>query len=82
MAAAKERGRPMGRQRKIEGWPMWRGEKGGGERKRGCRCGGARGAAAKDIGAAAKERGAADGARREGRRRNQEGRPMGRGERG
>ena len=86
-AAAKVRGAAdvagrEGRRRKKEGLPMWRGERGGGERyrgggerKRGGRWGEARGAAAK-------ERGAADGAGRERRRRNQEGRLMGWGERG
>jgi hypothetical protein len=54
---------------------MGRGERGGGERKRGGRWGGAREAEAKP-------RGAADGVGREGLRRNKEGRLMGWGERG
>jgi hypothetical protein len=53
------------RRRKKEGRPMGRGERGGGEGKRGSRWGGAKGAEAN-------QRGAADGAGRDGR-------PMGRG---
>ncbi len=52
---------------------MVRGEREGGQTKRGGRWCGARGAAAK-------ERGAADGAGQEGLRLNKEGRPMWRGE--